>query len=179
MGRRALIQGIGALVAFALAGIALASAGDLAPESAGARTDIELLAGRGPIKIVNSRGGRAIVSARNMAPGTSRAGTVRVSVRGRPARVSLGVRRLRSPPGPYGGRLANALVVTLRKVGAHKPVLFRGDPRQLRRVKLGRWRRGKARRYRLRVRFPGSEPSQNRLQGARASFAVVWQASRA
>lgn len=163
------LRAIGGLIAFAIAGIAIASAADSDPaEPAGPDPDVELLAGQGPIEIDNSRAGRAIVSAHDMAPGESVFGTVRVSVRGGPARVRLALRSLRSPPGPYGGRLADSLLVRIRKIGGvQRRLLFSGHPTELPPLKLGRWRGTTPHVYRMRVRFPGGAVPQNRLQGPR------------
>ena len=167
-----------ALLAFAVGAVALAAEGErggAADAEAGASApDVQLLAARGPIGIRNSRAGRAIVKARNMRPGSSRFGTVRVGVSGGSARVRLALHRLSSPVGPHGGVLADSLVVKIRRLTGHRRLLFMGHPGEMRTLRLGHWRQGRSHRFRLRVRFPGAGLKQNQFEGSRASFALVW-----
>ena len=168
-----------ALVVVIAAGCAVAAVAREADRQPTAAQPHRLLSDQRPIRFHNSDEGRAIVHAEAMAPGDSRIGRVRVGIKGAPAQVALKLRDLVSPPGPAGGELASGLRITVAKIGADRDQrLYTGELSDLHRIDLGRWTPGNLHYFRVSVRFPKRERSQNELQGASASFALTWTAAR-
>jgi hypothetical protein len=140
---------------------------------------IELTRAHRALKLDNSRRGRAVVKAQNMAPGEVRRGRVSISVT-RPARVVLVADRLDLGRGPMGGVLADALSVRLKGIGGgtrRYRDIYRGPVSGLGRYDLGRWRPGESDRIQVRVRFPADAGSPESLQGAQTSFRLLWRAA--
>jgi hypothetical protein len=169
---------VAAALVLAGSGYAVGAIGrDAANRDSATASEIALLSSKGPIRFHNSKHGRAIVHAQAMAPGDTRAGYVKVGIRGGDARVRLGLKRLASPAGPAGGELAGALRLEIDRVGgSRKRRVYAGRLDGFERARLGRWRSGQLHRYRVRVRFVDSHHSQDPLQGAQASFSLIWTA---
>jgi hypothetical protein len=126
------------------------------------------------LTIHSSGAGRAVVSARDMAPGDRAKGRVTVRVSGGRAHVSLRAGRVEREPGPLGGTLSKVLhirVLALHGDGAR--TLYSGHPRGLR-ANLGGWRPGTKRAYRIVAHLP--RRVGNQMQGAATSFRLVWRA---
>lgn len=176
--RAALPRVLAAALMLAGAGVAIAAAGDDRDDNG--RPQVAVLRAERPLRIDNSGHGRAVVSAGNIAPGDTRRGDVTLRV-SRPARMSLLVDRLDDVPGPFGGRLADALSLRIKTIGGgtgrwrnvyEGPLAGRG------RHRLGRWHPGERHRFRVRVRLPALATTQDSVQGARTSFRLLWRAGR-
>ena len=144
----------------------------------GARADdlrVELSKATGAIAMSNSHAGRAVVRARNLAPGQSSSGRVRLAVNAR-AVVSLSATRIRSRPSLGGHGLARALTIRVVRVGetSARNHFYQGRLAGLNDVKLGRWEAGEGHHYEIVVRLPSTVDDS--LQGGRARFRLVWHA---
>lgn len=148
--------------------------------------ELELMSSSaGGVRMVDSRRGTVLISRTGMVPGDLARGTIQVrNTRGK-ARVSLRAKAPKSPPGPRGGKLSQALKLKIRryKVRGPKGKVWAGKLAGLRKVKLGTWKRGMARRFVFIVSFPdtgtpaGPRLGDNRFQRATARSTVRWQAT--
>lgn len=178
MTRRALPR---VLVAVAVLATAATAIGALDAGSSGRhhRPELELAGSDRALKVDNSRRGRAVLMASNLAPGAVRRGRVSVSVESR-AWVTVTADRLGLTRGPNGGLLADALSVRISHIGGgtgRYQLVYQGPLTSLGRHSLGRWRPAENHRFRVRMRFAASPYSQDSLQGARTSFRLLWTAT--
>lgn len=144
----------------------------------------QLLQARGRVRILNSRGGDALVGMRGMMPGDKVSGTVKIGNASRKLRASfsLGLSRLVETKGSGGGRFSSRLVLTVKRLSTRRrpQLIYSGPLRQLPRIKLGTFRPREIRRYRFTVLFPEGGPAMDgRLQNASTSLAFTWYARRA
>ena len=94
----------------------------------------------GRIRIKNSRGGDALVGMQGMLPGDHTTGTVRIGNASKVrARFYLGLSKLVEAQGVGGGRLSYRLMLTVKRVSAHRrpQLVYTGPLRQMPLVKLG------------------------------------------
>ena len=169
---------LAAVLMLAGAGVAIAAAADDRDDVG--RPQVAVLRAERPLRIDNSRHGRAVVSADNIAPGDTRRGDVTLRV-SRRARMSLLVDRLDEVPGPFGGRLADALSVRIKTIGGGTGRwrnVYEGPLSAIRQRRLGRWHPSERHRFRIRVRLPALAATQDSVQGARTSFRLLWRAGR-
>ncbi len=168
-----------ALLTLVGAGCAVAAIGqESALQSGPSASKVLLLADQGPIRFKISKAGRAVIRAKSMSPGESRSGHVRVGITGADARVQLKRSKLESPRGPFGGKLAPVLKVTIKQVkGPSAKKVYKGSLKKLTRVNLGHWSPGELKRFKVKVKFPDLATGQDTLQGAKAKFGLVWRAS--
>jgi spore coat-associated protein N len=134
---------------------------------------VALVSSNGPLRISNSQAGRAIVTARNMKPGETVAGTVTVANRGHgAAHLMLASSRARDRPGPRGGRLSERLAIKV----AERPRRGR-TARVVRAVAgchaMGELVPGKPRTFTLTVQFARGE-GDNAYAGSTASVDESW-----
>jgi hypothetical protein len=171
----AMIRALTFAVVLVAAGVAVAAIGDghSGPETG---PPLALKAAHGALKIRSSHRGHAVVKGHDLAPGDKRKGKVKVSVN-RDAKVSLRIDAVGKVPGPNGGLLAEALWLKIKRIGARgKRPAYNGVVKRVRKRSLGYWDRGESRRYRVRVKLPASNESQDSLQGAHTSFRLRWRA---
>lgn len=134
--------------------------------------------GAGALGLKNSKRGRAVVSAQDMAPGQVRRGRVAIRVGAR-AGVDLAVDRIDLTPGPAGGSLAGALSLRIKEIGGgtgRYRTVYDGPLMALAPTRLGRWGARERHRFRVRVELVSDPGSQDSLQGAQTSFRLLWQA---
>jgi len=135
----------------------------------------------GPLRILNSRGGDALLGMTDMRPGDSVSGRVAIGngSRRQRARMYLGLSHLVDVPGPGGGRLSLRLWLTVRRVGQGREprVVYIGPLRRMRLLNLGVFRPRERRHYRFTVWFPnGPNAWDDRFQGASMSVQFTWYA---
>jgi hypothetical protein len=162
----------------ALAALAVALVAARPPHGDAPRLE---LAAHGAARVVDSRHGRAIISAANMSPGQSVRGGVTISNRGRAhAQLALRSARPRGARGPRGGALGDALqvrIVELRRPGRPRRVAAGTARRVAGCHPLGRLAVGARRRFRFTVRFRRRGAVDNRYMRARALIAERWTLS--
>jgi hypothetical protein len=139
----------------------------------------ELALSRASGAISTSRPATAIVTARDLRPGDSATGTVRVSNRGEgDAQLRLSSSPAVDRPGTAGGHLSNRLVMTVEEL-PQRTRIASGNLRAIAGCHgLGRLRAGAARTFRFTVRFERSA-SDNAYAGASASVDERWTAGAA
>ena len=137
----------------------------------------------GRIRIKNSRGGDALVGMQGMLPGDHTSGTVKIGNASKVrARFYLGLSKLVEAQGVGGGRLSYRLMLTVKRVSAHRrpQLVYTGPLRQMPLVKLGVFRPRENRTYLFAVLFPaGGTSEDDRFQAASTSLAFTWYARRA
>jgi hypothetical protein len=174
LGRQLAARVIAVAILLAATGAAVAAIGGHRDPATG--PVLALKAAHGAVKIKSSHQAHAILTGSDMAPGDKRTGKVKVSV-DRHARVWLRIDQVDKQPGPQGGVLAKAMWLKVRRMGAPgKQPAYNGPLKRVRKRSLGVWDRGESRRYRVRVKFPASESSQDALQGAGTAFRLLWRA---
>ena len=170
-----------ASVAMTLAAFGLAVAAPRDP----AEAQTWLLAASGPIGIANSREGEAVFGASGMRPGQQVAGTVRIANRGAESgSFSLRADSLAETAGTHGGLLSQQLALTVLDITdpQHPAALYAGTPAALPELALGSFAAGEEREYRIAATLPdtgipaSAVVGDNRFQGARLSFGLVWTA---
>jgi hypothetical protein len=167
-------------VALALLAVAAAAAAlPRAPGTGVAAGSLRAGAAAGAMRIEDSRGGRAILRSRALAPGGSVAGAVTIRSHGAGGRLLLSVAHLDATPGAAAGSLAGALRLTIRELtqGSHRPV-YSGRLAAMPRLHLGPLAAGARRRYRFVVRLPATLVGESAM-GTRVSFDYRWRLKQA
>ena len=146
-----------------------------------------LLASSGTLALSNSLDGAAVLTARNMKPGSIAGGAVSVSnTGGVDGTFSLSQANLVDTPGPLGGQLSDHVQLTVEEVsggGATAQSVYSGALSGLGTRALGTLRAGQTRSYRFTVSLPdaGAAPPPgaggNLFQGAALRVDYVWAAS--
>jgi len=165
-----------------LAGLTTAAGGAADPPAA----QLTMSSG-GSLELSNSLAGAAVLSAENMAPGASAAGTVSVSnMGGSDGAFSLSQANVVDAPGPFGGRPSDHFQLAVEEIsagGSTAQSLYSGVLSGLGTRPLGSIRAGETRTYRFTVNFPdtGVPPApglgDNLFQSASLSVDYVWAAS--
>jgi hypothetical protein len=166
------------LPALLLAGAAIALVALASNRPAGGdEASVLLSRSTGSIKLRNDRAGEAVVTARDMAPGRRARGRVLVGVN-RKADMELAVDEVTHHAGPYGADLAQSVELKIRRIGRGPggKHVYRGPVQPIEGLRLGTWRGGSGYRYRVRLRLPRGDASQNVLQGAGTQFTLRWLA---
>jgi hypothetical protein len=146
-----------------------------------------LAAANGRIELTNSKPDAAIVTAAELVPGKTVAGSVKVGMTGQgDARLRVAPRLAATSPGLFGGQLYDALRIKLDRPGAIHPKnrrpVYKGRLSGMGRMGLGSVAAGATRRYRISVTMPdsGQPPSptagDNAYQGSSAQVSFVWSA---
>ncbi len=175
LGRRSLAVALAAAVVLVTLGaVAYAAVQTTRQETAA------LYRAAGPVRIRNNHGGDALVGMRNMLPGDTATGRVRIGNNSRvKARFSVGISRLVERKGSGGGLLSMRLVLVVERLSiTRRPVLvYQGPLRRMPLLRLGVFRPHETRTYRFRVLFPrGGDTIDNRYQGGSASLRFTWYA---
>lgn len=167
--------------------VALTAAGGQG--GAGQPTARLMLSSGGSLELSDSLAGGAIFSARDMAPGSSAAGTVSVSNTGSlDGAFSLSQVNVVDTPGPFGGRPSQHFQLAVEEIsagGSTAQLLYSGVLSGLGTRQLGPIRAGEERSYRFTVNFPdtGSPPApdmgDNLFQSASLRVDYAWTASGA
>lgn len=154
------------------AGTALAAA---APEPT---PRVSALAADGTLELTNSRGGAAVLTTGDLAPGDAATGIVTIGNRGNAAgALQLAQSDVVDTPGPMGGRLSATLELDIDQAaggGAWSPV-YAGPLSGFTSTALGTLDPGTERTYRFTVRLPRS--TDNSVQAAGVSVAYGWRAT--
>lgn len=162
----------------ALAAVALARVGGVPAVRA------TTIAASGSFEIANSRDGRPIFAAANIAPGGSAVGTVTIEDTGSEA-VALHLRRgeASDTPGLGGGVLSTRLRLSVIDitVRAAPRTIYAGPLAAMPEQNAGNLRPGEARTFEFTATLPvGGEPDlQNAVQGASTTVAYAWVAEEA
>lgn len=135
----------------------------------------------GVLSHLNSRSGRAILTATGMRPGQSRQGTVRITNTGTLAGdFSLAATDIIDTPGPNGGRLSDVLRLRIDRTTATAYTVYDGLLRDMPEIALGTWDPRRAVTLRFTVTFPnggvaasGTE-GDNLYQRSRTSVRYLW-----
>ena len=154
---------------------------------AGQPTARFVLSSGGSLELSDSLAGGAIFSARDMAPGSSAAGTVSVSNTGSlDGAFSLSQVNVVDTPGPFGGRPSQHFQLAVEEIsagGSTAQLLYSGVLSGLGTRQLGPIRAGETRSYRFTVSFPdtGIPPApdmgDNLFQSGSLRVDYVWTAS--
>ena len=122
------------------------------------RARIEPTAAKGSLSLSNSRGGGAIFSASNMAPGDSTTGSVTIGNTGTVAgRLELDRSQLEDVAGLHGGVLSRRLDLTVAHSGT---TLYSGQLADMPRLSAGTLGPGESRTYSFTVSLPdGGDPA--------------------
>jgi hypothetical protein len=146
-----------------------------------------LLASGGTLELSNSLDGAAVLTARNLKPGSAADGTVSVSNTGSvDGSLSLAQANLADTPGPFGGRLSNHVQLAVEEMsggGSTARSVYSGALSGLGNRALGTLPAGQTRSYRFTVSLPdtGATPApgagDNLFQGATLRVDYVWTAS--
>lgn len=168
-GRKRRMAGILAVVV--TAGAATAALADLAPRPAPEPPrGPAVVSSAGAIEIGNSRSGLAVFAARNLVPGQTREGSVRISNPNlQPLEISL------TPRLTAGRDLAQALHLGLSRPGLGS--LYAGPLAELPSLPLGRLAPGASAEFRFRATLPRG--SGDELQGKSGSVDLIWSARAA
>jgi hypothetical protein len=161
------------LIATLIAALSVISLAVAAPGHGPDGPQVRLASASGALALTNSHDGEAILDAPNLAPGGSVSGTAQIGNSGGTAgtlRLSATVES--ETPGAGGGRLSDALVVTVADGGT---VVYRGTPAGLSDLALGTLAGGGSRTYDFTVELP--ESVTNAVQGARLSLGFQWTAT--
>jgi hypothetical protein len=141
------------------------------------------MASSGTLELSNSLDGAAVLTARNMSPGSSASGTVAVSNTGSvDGTFSLSQANLADTPGPLGGRLSDRVELTVEEIsngGSTAQSVYTGVLSGLGSRGLGTLRAGQARSYRFTVDFPEGGAVDNLFQSASLKVDYVWAATAA
>ena len=126
-----------------------------------------LTAAEGSLRIANSKDGRAVFSASDMAPGETVAGKVRIA---NPNLIPFRMRVASDRPAP--GPLGEAIRLTLKRGEA---IVYRGPMSRFRREVLGTFPPEASRTYRFAAYLPRS--AGNELQGTTTDLDLTWTAT--
>ena len=124
----------------------------------------------------NSAGDAAIMTARDLVPGSRVEGSVEITNVGDAAGdFRLTVADVVDTPGPGGGELSGRLHLTVHESGADEPV-FSGPLDQLD-ASLGRWQPGEANTFDFVVELPDSgDGTDDDYQRSKVTATFVWDA---
>jgi hypothetical protein len=140
------------------------------------------------LSLDNSSKGYPILPAPGLVPGASASGRITVrNTSDQPVLLKLVRRELIDTPGPYGGRLSDALSVQIVLVRGHrksnKPrTAYAGDVARMRQVRLRKLKPHAKRKYQFVVRMadgglpPSATTGDNAYQESSASVDFVWRA---
>lgn len=156
-----------------------------APNEGGPKLE---LVGR-KLQFTQTRANQALIKLPNAKPGQIAVGSTRLTVTGAPAVVSVGVESMRDVPGRRGGKLITSgkLRIAVSCTGHPCPgsgVAYIGPLSLMRTRSLGLWSPGTSRTYAVRVWMqrgavpPSNTTGDNRFQGSRAKFGLVWNATQ-
>jgi hypothetical protein len=136
-------------------------------------------AATGALRISDSRGGGAILSASALGPGHEVVGVLRIENLGAPAYLTLSRRRLTEAFGPGGASLASALRLRIRDLrDGSNQIVYRGGLIAMPVLRLGLLESGAERRYRFVASLPDPGFVDNGLMGAQVSFDYRWRLTR-
>jgi hypothetical protein len=149
--------------------------------------DAELgrLAAVGPVTLVSSRPGVALLHADGLKPGGKVDGIVSLTNKGdKPGVLALGITGRRDRPGAYGGRLGNVLKLKVEDLSGRTPAR-ESTVNQASNFALGTLTGNETRTYRVTATFPdgGIPPTaftgDNALQGSSVELALQWNLTAA
>lgn len=173
---RAVLPLLGAL-AMALSAFGLALA---APGTEGELADARVAAAAGAVQIVNSHEGTAVLGAAALQPGEQVSGTVSIGNAGTlPGRLALRTGGLTDTAGPGGGRLSDALRLSIFDVtdAAQPATLYSGRAAGVPELAAGTVAPGGIREYRLEATLLTPPGDDNRFQGSALSLGLEWGAT--
>jgi hypothetical protein len=174
---RAVLPLLGALaMALSAFGLALAAPGSERGELADAR----VAAAAGAVQIVNSHEGIAVLGAAALQPGEQVSGTVSIGNAGTlPGRLALRTGGLTDTAGPGGGRLSDALRLSIFDVtdAAQPATLYAGPAAEVPELAAGTVAPGGVRDYRLEATLLTPPGDDNRFQGSALSLGLEWGAT--
>jgi hypothetical protein len=174
---RAAIAAAALALTLALVATALASSAGRtqAPRSGAAAT-----AASGAMRVADSRGEGAILSAPALAPGGATTGAVTISNRGASGWLDLRARNVADRPGPGGGVLSRALRVSVQDItGGSQAAVYSGPIAAMPTLRLGLVPAGTHRRYRFTAILPDPGGIDNALSAAAIDFDYSWKLSGA
>ena len=168
-----------AIVVAALVGVVAVAAGALARERPAEME--QLAAASGALALSNSAAGTAIITAHGLMPGQATTGLITLGNTGEAAGLLVLARTaIADVPGPYGGRLSDALTLRIDDVtvAAEPREVFYGEVGGLERVALDALAGGTRRTYRFTVEFPDTGPggADNAYIGSAVRFDYEWRA---
>jgi hypothetical protein len=174
---RAVLPLLGALaMALSAFGLALAAPGSERGELADAR----VAAAAGAVQIVNSHEGVAVLGAAALQPGEQVSGTVSIGNAGTlPGRLALRTGGLTDTAGPGGGRLSDALRLSIFDVtdAAQPATLYAGPAAGVPELAAGTVAPGGVRDYRLEATLLTPPGDDDRFQGSALSLGLEWGAT--
>ncbi len=173
---RAVLPLLGAL-AMALSAFGLALA---APGTEGELADARVAAAAGAVEIVNSHEGTAVLGAAALQPGEQVSGTVSIGNAGTlPGRLALRTGALTDTAGPGGGRLSDALHLSIFDVtdAAQPATLYAGPAAGVTELAAGTVAPGGVHEYRLEATLLTPPGDDNRFQGSALSLGLEWGAT--
>jgi len=134
------------------------------------------LSAAGALRIADSRGEAAILSAPALAPGAAVGGKLTIRNRGAAARLLLSRRHLVEMPGAGGTHLTKALRLKIRDAtpGMRK-IVYSGPLATMPTLHLGLLPAGAWRRYRFLAKLPEPGSIDNSLAGSQLSFDYRWR----
>jgi hypothetical protein len=173
------VRRFGAIVVAALVGVVAVATGALARERPAEME--QMAAASGALALSNSAGGAAIITAYGLMPGEATTGEITLGNTGEAAGLLVLARTaMTDSPGPYGGRLADALTLLIEDVtvSAKPREVFYGEVGGLERVALDALAGGSERTYRFTVEFPDTGPggADNAYIGSAVRFDYEWRA---
>jgi hypothetical protein len=131
---------------------------------------IRATAATGDVKLANSRGGGAIVSAAGMNPGDTITGSVTISNGGdAPAKLALSKSQLVDSPGVGGGRLSDALYLSVDDLSINRRV-YEGPLASMPRFPLAPIPAGGRHAFRFVVRLPQTRGDAYQLSSTSVRF---------
>ena len=168
-----------AIVVAALVGVVAVAAGALARERPAEME--QMAAASGALALSNSASGAAIITAHGLMPGEATTGEITLGNTGEAAGLLVLARTaITDTPGPYGGRLSDALTLVIEDVTAPATPreVFYGEVGGLERVALDALAGGGERTYRFTVEFPDTGPggADNAYIGSAVRFDYEWRA---
>jgi hypothetical protein len=139
----------------------------------------------GDLRVANSRDGQAIFQAQGLAPGGSVSGTLQLSNTGSlTGDLGLDQLQVEDAPGPYGGRLSDAVNLDVQDVtGGNAVPVFSGHLGELHSRALGSIVPGEVRTYRFTASLPDGGPpptptsGDNAYLGSALSVRYSWKAT--
>lgn len=132
----------------------------------------------GSMSQTNSADDAAIMSASDLVPGQSVEGTATIRNEGNASGTfTMRVTDLADTPGPGGGRLSDALRVTVVQRGKDQPV-YEGPMRGLE-AGLGTWTPDEERTYDVTVSLPDHESGDDAYQLSKVTATFEWKAVQA
>jgi hypothetical protein len=165
-----------AALALTLALAAASLASSARSHDQGGEEEVFRLVASGALRIADSRGNAAILSAPALAPGAAVVGKLTIRNRGAPARLLLSRRHLVEMPGPSGTSLIKALRLKIQDAtpGSRK-IVYSGPLGSMPTLHLGLLPARSWRRYRFLARLPEPGFVDNGLAGSRLRFDYGWR----